>query len=106
MIWPGILITNKIIHNFFRNIVYLRPCTVNFSLALRAWAANGTTKAQINNFPSESYVLHLFPYQHKTRKHYMYKKRKIIVRLFTSCDCTHIHVSLILQKSNINLTIT
>ena len=42
---------------FFGNIVYLLPCSVFAALALRARAANDTTRAQINNIPSKSHFI-------------------------------------------------
>ena len=44
---------NKI--TFFGNIVYFHPCIVICGFALRARAAKGTTRAQINNIPKTSH---------------------------------------------------
>ena len=45
---------------FFGNIVYLSLVVSFAALALRSRAANDTTRAQINNIPSESHFIVLF----------------------------------------------
>ena len=60
VIWPCILII-MIIKSLFSGILFICSLVVSFaSLALRARAANDSTRAQINNIPSKSHFIVLF----------------------------------------------
>ena len=59
IIWPCLLIIMIMIY-FFEGILFICALVVSFAaLALRARAANDTTRAQINNIPSKSHVIPL-----------------------------------------------
>ena len=51
---------------FFSGILFICSLVVSFAaLALRARAANDTTRAQINNIPSKSHFIVLLAHAHK-----------------------------------------
>ena len=59
IIWPCLLII-MIMKLLFSGILFICALVVSFAaLALRARAANDTTRAQINNIPSKSHVIPL-----------------------------------------------
>ena len=62
IIWPCLLII-MIMTWLFSGILFICALVVSFAaLALRARAANDTTRAQINNIPSKSHVIPLLSY--------------------------------------------